>query len=479
MSLPTSPSSVPYYWKSLDWDALMRDYPPPPHFGSTHGRLSADAMHALQESRFLARVADAWRVPFYRTRWSAAGLEPGDVRRLEDIVRIPTFDSDDLRQAIADGPPFGTHHPFGRDALGAHPVRLQTSGGSTGLPRVTLFGAGAIEVQGIQSARALCAQGARPGDVIQVTYTLGLPNAGWCAHDGIHKWLGASPLATGSGAVTSSERQLEYALAWGTDSWYARGDYLARLAQVAQETGFDLRRLRTRRLHAFLGTDEEGHIRRRLEDAWGVPVYDNYGTHEIGHVAFDCEARDGKHLSEDTVYVEFADVDTGAPLPWGERGNLVATSLHRDVPPIIRYNLRDRMHGFARTRCACGLETLKLSTFLGRSDDMVKLRGTNVYPLACQSVVVEDARTTGEYLCVARHVGEGLARREAMTVRIERRAPDVDAAALEADMRAALHRTLGVKVDVEIVERDALAGLTGLDSQNKARRLLDLRRAGH
>ena len=192
MSLPTSPSSVPYYWKSLDWDALMRDYPPPPHFGSTHGRLSADAMHALQESRFLARVADAWRVPFYRTRWSAAGLEPGDVRRLEDIVRIPTFDSDDLRQAIADGPPFGTHHPFGRDALGAHPVRLQTSGGSTGLPRVTLFDARAIEVQGIQSARALYAQGARPGDVIQVTYTLGLPNAGWCAHDGIHKWLGAA-----------------------------------------------------------------------------------------------------------------------------------------------------------------------------------------------------------------------------------------------------------------------------------------------
>ena len=469
-------NTIPYYWQSLDWPSLMRDYPPPPHYERSHGQLSADAMHALQQQRFLARVEEAWKVPFYQRRWHAAGLMPGDIRRLEDITLIPSFTSDDLKDAIADGPPFGTHHPFGREALAHHPVRIQTSGGSTGLPRVTLFNATAIEVQGIQSARALYAQGARPGDVIQITYTLGLPNAGWCAHDGIHKWLGASPLATGSGAVTSSERQLEYALAWGTDSWYARGDYLARLAQVAHETGFDLSRLRTRRLHSFLGTDESGLIRKQLEEAWGAPVFDNYGSHEIGHVAFDCEARDGKHLSEDTVYVEFSDVDTGAPLAWGERGNLVATSLHRGVPPIIRYNLRDCMRGIARARCACGLETLKLSTFLGRSDDMVKLRGTNVYPLACQSAIVQDPRTSGDYLCVAHYRGEGLARREAMTVRIERRSPEIDAKALEDDMRDALHRTLGVKVEVEIVEKGSLARLTGLDTQNKAKRLLDLRR---
>ena len=300
------------------------------------------------------------------------------------------------------------------------------------------------------------AQGSRPGDIIQITYTNALPNAGWCHHDGVHKWLGASPLATGSGAVTPSERQLEMAKACGTTAWFARADYLARLAQVAQETGFDLRGLSTRRLHSHLGTDLEGHLRTRIEDAWGAPVYDNYGSHEIGPVAFECEVRDGMHISEDTVYIEFADVDTDAPLAWGERGNLIATSLHRGVPPIIRYNMRDCLAGIERRPCACGLETRKLSMFLGRSDEMVKLRGTNVYPGACQSVVVEDKRTTGEFLCVARHVGEGLARRDAMTVRVERRSPDIDAARLQADLTAALHRTLGAKVDVEIVESGTL-----------------------
>ena len=106
---------IPYYWKSIDWDALMRDYPPPPMYAATTGRLSADALRALQEERFLARVADAWQVRFYRERWSAAGLAPGDIRGLDDIAKIPAFTSDDLRQAIADEPPFGSHHPFGRE----------------------------------------------------------------------------------------------------------------------------------------------------------------------------------------------------------------------------------------------------------------------------------------------------------------------------------------------------------------------------
>ena len=466
---------IPYYWKSVDWDALMRDYPPPPMYADTNGRLSADALHALQEQRFLARVADAWQVRFYRERWSAAGLVPADIRGLDDIGRIPTFTSDDLRQAIADAPPFGSHHPFGPADLARHPVRIQTSGGTTGMPRVTLFDTIAIEVQAIQSARALYAQGSRPGDIIQITYTNALPNAGWCHHDGVHKWLGATPLATGSGAVTPSARQLEFAKAWGTTAWFARADYLARLAQVAQETGFDLKSLATRRLHSHLGADLDHHLRTRIEDAWGVPVYDNYGSHEIGCIAFECEARDGMHISEDTVFIEFADVDTGAPLAWGERGNVIATSLHRGVPPIIRYNIRDCLSGREREPCTCGLATRKLSMFLGRSDDMVKLRGTNVYPLACQSVIVEDGRTTGEFLCVARHEGEGLARRDAMSVRVERRSAAVDALQLRADLEAALHRTLGVKVDVEIVEKDTLVELTGLDRQNKARRLLDLR----
>jgi phenylacetate-CoA ligase len=470
--------TIPYYCKSLDWDALIRDYPPPPIYARTTGVLSADALRALQDKRFQARMAEAWHVPFYRDRWSAAGLTPGDIRGLDDIEKIPTFNSDDLKEAIAAAPPFGNHHPFGPERFAGTPIRIQTSGGSTGLPRVTLFDPMSVEVQGIQTARALYAQGARPGEVIQITYTIALPNAGWCAHDGIHKWLGATPLATGSGAVTSSERQLEYAKAWGTAGWFTRGEYLARLVEVARQTNFDLRSLKTRHIHSFLGTDVDGELRGQLEEAWGAPVYDNYGSHETGLLSFECEAKDRKHVNEDTVYVEFADVDTGDPLPWGRRGNVVATSLYRGVPPIIRYNMRDCLIGSEREACACGLHTRKLSMFLGRSDEMVKLRGTNVYPLACQSAVVADRRTTGEFLCVARNVGEGLMRREEMTVRVERRSIDIDAGRLAEDLRNALHKDLGVRVDVEIVEADTLVEFTGIGRRNKVKRLLDLRKNG-
>jgi phenylacetate-CoA ligase len=473
-----SDEAIPYYWKSLDWEALTRDYPPPPAFGKTTGRMSADALRDMQNTRFLERMKDAWNTGFYRSRWEAAGLAPEDIRSLDDIEKIPTFNSDDLKDAIAARPPFGNHHPIGASDFARMPVKVQTSGGSTGLPRVTLFDPLSIEVQGIQTARGLYAQGARPGDIIQITYTMSLANAGWCALNGIFNWLGATPVTTGSGAVTPSERQLEYAQAWGTTGWFARGEYLARLVEVAREMKLDLHSLKTRQIHSFLGTDFEGHLRRQLEEAWGAPVYDNYGTHETGLLAFECRAQDRKHINEDTAFIELADVETGAPLSMGSRGNLVVTSLHRAVPPVIRYNLRDCLIAYEREECSCGLCTRKLSTFLGRSDEMVKLRGTNVYPLACQNAVTKDPRTTGEFLCVVSHVGEGLGRRETMVVRVERRSRDTDAQLLGADLGADLHKDLGVRVEVEIVESGTLAPYTMIGQQNKVKRLLDLRNKG-
>jgi phenylacetate-CoA ligase len=468
--------SIPYYWQSLDWPRLMRDYEPPPHFHSGTGRLSADALRALQEERFRARLAEAWHTPFYRERWRAAGLAPGDVKGLDDITKLPLFTSDDLKDAIAAAPPFGSHHPIARDGFGRFPLKIQTSGGTTGLPRVTLFDAVAWEVQGIQTARAFWAQGGRPGDIVQIPYTNSLANAAWCATTGALHWLGAVPMNTGSGQVTPSERQLEYAKAWGTNFWFARGEYLARLAEVARETKFDLHALRTKFLHSYLGSDSEGHLRAKLEEAWGAPVYDNYGTHEIGLIAFECEMKDRKHISEDTVFLELVDPDDGTPTAQGARGNLVATSLHRSMPPIIRFNLRDLFTVDPREECACGLATRRLSAFHGRSDEMVKLRGTNVYPMACQNAVLRDPRGNGEFLCVVRHDGDGLARREAMTVRVERRTHDIDADAFAIDMRAALLRDLGVRVEVEIVDPGSLATHTRLGGEGKIRRLLDQRK---
>jgi len=338
---------------------------------------------------------------------------------------------------------------------------------------VTLFDSLAWEVQGIQTARGLYAQGARPGDIIQIPYTASLANAGWSAYNAVHNWLGATPLTTGSGNVTSSERQLEYARAWGTNGWYAHGDYLGRLTQVAEDIGFDLRQLPTKFLFTFLGPDSDGSLRRGLEDAWGAPVYDNYGSHEVGLVAWECVHKNHKHINEDTAYIEVCDVD-GKALPDGEPGSVVITSLHRSVPPFIRYDLRDRMAIYPRTKCACGISTRMLSALFGRMDEMVKLRGTNIFPMSCQESVKKDARTTGEFLCVVEYIGEGLGRREEMTIRVERRSPDTDAASLAADLALALKKDLGARVNVEVLEAGALDPFT--KAGEKPRRLLDLRK---
>lgn len=465
-----------YYWQAIDWETLTKAYPPPSLFEKTHGRMSAEEMRALQSARFLDRLADAWKLPFYRDRWRAVGLEPGDLRSIDDIEKIPPFTSDDLKTAIERDPPFGDHQPGSPEFFTDNHLRILTSGGTTGLPRVTLFDALALEIQGIQSARAFWAQGLRPSDILQITYTNSLANAAWCTLSGAFHWVGATPMTTGSGVVTSSERQLEYAKAWGTTAWFTRAEYLARLAEVARDTGFDLHQLKTRHVHSHIGPDADGLRRKRLEEAWNAPVYDNYGTHEIGAIAFECREKSGMHLSEDTVYIEIADVGTGAILPYGKTGNLIATSLYRSVPPIIRFNMRDLLALHARETCSCGLCTHKLSNFRGRSDEMVKLRGTNVYPLACMEAVSRDPRANGEYICVVSNEGEGLSTREKFVVRVERNSGSVDADAFRKDMEAALHRDLGVRVDVEVADPGTLAIHTGLGTQNKTKRLLDLRK---
>jgi phenylacetate-CoA ligase len=471
-------TGIPYYWKSLDWDQFMLDYPPPPMFESTTGVLSDDELRHLQEERFLARVADAWKTEFYRKRWTEAGLAPRDIRGLDDIEAIPTFNSDDLKAAIEVAPPFGSHHPISRDQLGHVPIKIQTSGGTTGLPRTTLFDPVAWEVQGVQFARALWAQGGRPGDIFQIPFTTALGNAAWSATVGIFHWLGGVPVNSGSGLVTPTKRQMEFARLWGTNAFvsFGGGEYLLKLKEAADELGIDVKTdLPLKYLHAYLGEDGNNTLRNLLQDQWGVPVYDNYGTHEIGIVSFECPHQNGMHVNEDTVLFQVHDVDTGSPLGHGEAGNLVATSLHRNVPPIIRYNLRDRLAQFERATCECGLRTVKLSGFRGRTDEMIKLRGQNVYPRACQEAIRQDERTTGEFLVVVTNT-PGREYSEDMTVRVERRTSQVAVSELHDDMVRMLHDTLGVRVEVEIVEAGDLAPFTSLGGEGKVKRLLDLRK---
>lgn len=469
-----SQKDIPYYWSSIDWRQLMADYPPPPLFDSVMAARSDDEMRALQEARFLARVSDAWAVPFYRDRWSEAGLEPGDIQSLADLEKIPTFTSEDIKHTIEQHPPFGDHQNFALEAMRT-PLKIQSSGGTSGLPRPTLFDPVAWEVQAIQFARAFVAQGAEVGDILQITLTNSLANTAWCSSTAAMHWCGMIPLTTGSGAVTSSARQLELARSWGTNGWVAFGEYLKILAQEADRAGIDLKMdLSTRFIHTYLGVDTEGHLRDLLEDAWGVPVYDNYGTHEVGLIGYECAAKNGLHVNDDTAIVEIADPDTERTRSIAHTGNIVVTSLHRSVPPIIRYDLKDKMRTSGRALCECGARTTKLSGFLGRSDEMVKLRATSVYPRAAQDVIQGDSRSTGEFLCVVENLGEGLGSRERMTVLIEQ-AREEDPLPLQEEMKQRLKSTFGVAVDVTIVASGALAPQTGLGGEGKVKRLLDRR----
>lgn len=459
-----------YYPNVIDWTEFMREWQPPAEYATGLWLADRHEIESLQQRRFLEVVAHAWNNPWYRDRWTQAGIEPGDIGGLEDLTKLPTFDVDDLRESIGSSPPFGSHQGIGLDD--GVPIKIQTSGGTTSKPRPTFFTPFEMEMQGIGMARALYLHGGRPGDVIQIPATLSMANIGWAYFTAAYHWLGMVPLTTGTGNVTPSTRQLEIARDYGTNIWGAFPEYLTRLAQVAEEEGVDLHALPTKFLSTYLGPDTEGKLRTVLEDAWGAPVYDNYGAHEIGHTSIECEARRGMHIFEDLVYFELIDIDTGVPVPEGERGRLVATSLYRRYPPIIRYDLND-VTRFLPGECACGSHMRRMDYFLGRSDDMVKIRGVNIFPMAALSMVRGRDDTTGEWLCIANRVQRGQEIRDELTVQVEyRNGADVDD--LQRDMESRLQEAFGIKVTVEPVPDGTLAG-TSYGREGKAKRLVDRR----
>ena len=206
-------STLPIYHQSIDWDALYRRYPPPDVFANTRWTWSADQIRAFQNEQFLDLMKTGWQNEFYRRRWSAAGIEPGDIRSIDDITKLPTFDSDDIKKDQQENPPFGLINGPVRERLRTMPTKVQTSGGTTGKPRPTMYGPVEWEMNGLTMARVLYICGLRPGDIIQIPHTCSLGNAGWCCYKAAHDYLGALPLTTGTGVVTSSRRQIEIARA--------------------------------------------------------------------------------------------------------------------------------------------------------------------------------------------------------------------------------------------------------------------------
>ena len=470
-------SALPNYHKSINWDRFFDEYPVPDVWSQTIRTWSPERVQNLQEQRFKKILEIGWKNPFYRRRWTAAGLQPGDVQSLNQITRLPTYNSDDVKQDQIERPPFGDFHGLSDADRRETPLKVQTSGGTTGTPRPTVFGPVEWELNGLSCARVMFEQGARPGDVCQIPVSLTLANLGWCVYKGCHDYLGVLPVTTGSGLVTSSVAQIERAFSYGSNIWVCFPEYMTTLAKVARdEYKRDFRELKTKFIGSFLGPDIEGTLRRSLEDLLGCTVYDYYGTNEIGGAAAECRHKDGLHFMEDLLYFEVLDTETGKPVPKGEIGNLVVTSLYRAIPPIIRFNLRDLGRILHDSRCDCGSAFRRMDHFLGRSDEMIRLRGVNFVPQSCLSAIKSDKRTSGEWLCVLDRIEKDGVLREEMTVRVEVKSQAGALDGLADHLRDRLKTDLGLKVDVELVPEGSLAEFSkGSTGEGKARRILDHR----
>lgn len=462
---------APYYYRSLDFEELWRNYPPADEYMEQVHRLSRDELRARQDLRFRKQMARAWEVPFYRHHWSAAGLEAGDIRDLGDLAKVPTYTVQDLRASIERAPPFGDQIGIDWDTAEPMPLVLQTSGGTTGLPRPMIYTPQDRETMNVLSGRRLWMQGVRPFDRVQVALTLGLANGGLLGREALWKYSGAIPIMTGSGAVTPTRRQVEIMKAWGINVVVAFPAYLRHLALVARdELAVPPDKLGIKSVLTHLGVDD----REQLEALWGAPVYDCYGTNECGAIAADCEHRSGMHVFEDAFVIEIADRDTMKPVADGDKGTVFLTTLFKYAAPVIRFDSGD-ISSIVPGTCACGGTHVRLERIFGRNDGMVKLRGVNVFPEAVGAIVGGDARANGEFVCIVERVGTDL--HDEMTVLVETAEDGAGRTGLETALATRFRESLGVKLLVKAVGKGETDPYTGLSKTSKIKRVVDRRKS--
>lgn len=464
----------PYYYQSIDWDRLVTEYEPPFEFMDGARLWSRDRIVEAQGARLHAALERAGKIPFYQKLWARQDFSPSDVQSVEDLPKVPMYTIDDIRNSIERQPPFGDYQGVRFEDGATTPLRFYTSGGTTGMPRPTIYTQWDREVGAILSARTFYMQGVRPGDAVMNAWAYSTHNAAWIMDHGLWHWLGATPITTGTGNVTPTEKQVELAHLYGAASITATSDYLLHIADTAVRMGIDPKKdLNLKTLLSFGDT-------AAVEEAFGVPAYDSYAFHEVQYVAAECEAKDGLHIFEDAFIVEVVDFETGEVLPPGHRGNIVVTCLYKTGTHQLRYNIQDISASYEIAQCTCGSWHKKLDYFQGRSDTMVKLRGVNVWPEACGKILQEHDGITGEYFCYVQQVPAGSGRsRDEMTVMVE--AADgsaIGSGPLQESLAKLLKRKIGVQINVKVVERDALRPLTGHGTRAKLKRFED-RRGGN
>jgi phenylacetate-CoA ligase len=406
----------------------------------------------LQET--VQRVAQ--RVPLYQNKFAEAGVRPEDIKSLVDVRRLPFTTGADLRTTYPDG-----LLAVGREEV----VRLHTSSGTTGKPKALFFSRNDVNNAAELMARSLVMTGITRHDVLQNLMSYGLFTGGLVMHYGAEK-VGCLVIPAGPG---TSERQLMLMQDFGTTAIHVLPSYALYFASFLERKGIDPRKdLKLRR--AFVGAEPhtEG-TRHRIEEVFGMDVYNSYGLTEMNGpgVAFECEHKAGLHLWEDNFLLEIVDPATGEPLAEGERGELVLTTLRREAMPIIRYRTRD-ITSIIPEPCACGRTHRRLNRITGRTDDMLIVRGVNIFPQQIERVLMAVPQVGRNYLIML----EGL---DDLTVQVELAAAGFDG---QVEHLNALRDHLVEKLRAELWVRpkvDLLPAGTLPVAEGKVRRVIDKR----
>jgi len=421
--------------------------------------MSRDELARLQGERLRSMAGRVYeKVPFYRRKFDEAGIRPEDIQSIDDLARLPFTTKTDFRD----------QYPFGLFAVPMDKViRLHASSGTTGKPTVVGYTRKDIDTWARTAARTLACGGGTKKDVVQVAYGYGLFTGGLGMHYGGEK-LGAAVIPMSGG---NTKRQIMLMQDFGTTLLCCTPSYALEIAEVATEMGVDIRKLPLR--SGFFGAEPwSQNMRLAIEERLGVEAFDIYGLSEVTGpgVSSECQAHAGLHVFEDHYYAEIIDPVTGRRLPDGEKGELVFTCLSKEALPLIRYRTRD-ITSMTHEPCACGRTLARMQRVSGRTDDMLIIRGVNVFPSQIESVLLEIEEAEPHYLIIVDRKDT----MDELEIQVEvsdavfsdeiRRLED-----LRKRVAYEIYSTLGLTAKITLVEPKTIER-----SQGKAKRVIDKR----
>lgn len=419
---------------------------------------SREQIRAWQDERLVKTVARVYKnVPYYRKLMQEKGVEPGDIKSVDDLHKLPFLTKDDLRDA----------YPYGLLAVPlSDAVRIQSTSGTTGRRVVAFYTQHDIDLWDECCARAIVAAGGTKDDVVHVCYGYGLFTGGPGLNGGSHK-VGSLTLPMSSG---NTERQIQFMVDLQSTILCCTPSYAAYLGEAVHEMGLrDQIKLKAGIFGAEAWSEE---MRHNIEESLGIKAYDIYGLTEISGpgVSFECSEQTGMHINEDHFVAEIINPQTGEVLPDGEKGELVFTSITKEAFPLLRYRTRD-ICVLTREKCSCGRTHVKMSKPMGRSDDMLIIKGVNVFPSQIETVLLNKGYQANYQIIVDR-----VNNSDTLDVQVEM-TPEMfsdsmtEVTAKEKELVNALKAMLGIYAKVHLVAPKSITR-----SEGKAVRVIDKRK---